>query len=359
MSASSVDTVKAKSPRQTEVVKPVHNKAMTPAPSKAIVPKLQKAMVPNLTKTMVSSPKAMVPISSKAMVPNSLEARVPTPSKAMVPTSSKATMPTVDPTTSNDCPFSFDGLETVTKTNFSLYEQTIASLKTQLQHAQSNWRDAVNRADLANEQTVLTQKMLHKKDQDIALLRIENDKLKRDLETERSDRKAETASASEYVKVRTDNISLSSEVAKLKHEMNDLVQQRNKQTQRARRAEESNSECALIKQHCANLNRLTVDIDIKRVEAIKMIQKLDEPKYKDLQACLKDLLKLANANDKVLYFQGSIFNVHKGLENRLSYVYYPTGSGDGERIPDWEKRYARLPWPIEEKDPKQNLKKKK
>ena len=73
--------------------------------------------------------------------------------------------------------------------------------------------------------------MLHKKDQDIALLRIENDKLKRDLETERSDRKAETASASEYVKVRTDNISLSSEVAKLKHEMNDLVQQRNKQTQ--------------------------------------------------------------------------------------------------------------------------------
>ena len=116
----------------------------------------------------------------------------------MVPTSSKDTTLTVDPTTSNDCSFSFDGLETVTKTNFSLYEQTIASLKTQLQHAQSNWRDAVNRADLANEQTILTQKMLHKKDQDIALLRIENDKLKRDLATERSDRKAETASTTQH-----------------------------------------------------------------------------------------------------------------------------------------------------------------
>ena len=109
-STSSVDTVKAKSPRQTEIVKPVNNKAMAPAPSKAIVPKPQKAMVPNPTKTMVSS------------------------SKAMVPTSAKGTTPTVDPTTSNDYSFSFDGLETVTKTNFSLYEQTIASLKTQLQH---------------------------------------------------------------------------------------------------------------------------------------------------------------------------------------------------------------------------------
>ena len=66
-------------------------------------------------------------------------------------------------------------------------------------------------------------------------------------ETERSDRKAETASASEYVKIRADNISLSSEVAKLKHEMNDLVQQRNKQTQRPR---SRSSRCLHHLRHC-------------------------------------------------------------------------------------------------------------
>ena len=109
-----------------------------------------------------------------------------------------------------------------------------------------------------------------------------------------------------------------------------------------------------IGQHLKNIQRISVDIYVKRVEAKKFLQNLDNKIYKELQTSLVEILYLAIAIDTEIYFKNSIVNVNKWtMKERLSTIWYPTGDGF-EQDYNWVNKYARLPWPINQKAKKQS-----
>ena len=81
--------------------------------------------------------------------------------------------------------------------------------------------------------------------------------------------------------------------------------QKVKYQQLDRNANVKSEENRKIGQHLKNIQRISVDIDVKRVEAIKLLQNLDDKKNKQLQTSLAELLDLATAIDKELYFENS------------------------------------------------------
>ena len=104
-----------------------------------------------------------------------------------------------------------------------------------------------------------------------------------------------------------------------------------------------------IGQHLKNIQRISVDIDINRVEAIKLLRSLDDEKYKELQTSQAELLVLATAIDTEYYFEHSLFSVYKGtVKERFSTIWYPSGDGFKKDY-NWESKYARLPSPINQK----------
>ena len=88
-----------------------------------------------------------------------------------------------------------------------------------------------------------------------------------------------------------------------------------------------------IGQNLKNIQRISVDIDVKRVEAINLLQNLDDKNYKELQTSQAELLDLATAIDRKIYFENSIFNVYKGtVKERLSTIWYPTEGWFSKRL---------------------------
>ena len=83
-----------------------------------------------------------------------------------------------------------------------------------------------------------------------------------------------------------------------------------------------------IGQYLKNIQRISVDIDVNSVEAIKLLQNLDNEKHKDMQTYLAELLNLATAIDTEIYFEHSIFSFYKGtVKERFSTIWYPSGDG--------------------------------
>ena len=147
------------------------------------------------------------------------------------------------------------------------------------------------------------------------------------------------------------------EIIELKAALEKADSQQLKYQQLYRNANVKAEENRKIGQHLKNIQRISVDIDVKRAEAIKLIQNLDDEKNKELQTSLAELLDLATAIDTEIYFENSIFNVYKGtVKERLSTIWYPSGDGF-EKDYNWENKYARLPWPINQKAKKQSQQK--
>ena len=102
----------------------------------------------------------------------------------------------------------------------------------------------------------------------------------------------------------------------------------------------------LVKQ----LQVMRVELDIQRAEAIQLIQVVDGQQYEKLERSLHALLTHAEHRDIEQYNKYSIFNIKRGnIKTRLSTVFYPTAY-NFEKDPNWTKKCARLPWPIDEKN---------
>ena len=102
----------------------------------------------------------------------------------------------------------------------------------------------------------------------------------------------------------------------------------------------------LVKQ----LQKMRVEIDIQRAEAIQLIQAVDGQQYEKLERCLHALLTHAEHWDVEQYKKYSIFNIkRRNIKTRLSTVYFPTAY-NFEKDPNWMQKCARLPWPVDEKN---------
>ena len=100
-----------------------------------------------------------------------------------------------------------------------------------------------------------------------------------------------------------------------------------------------------IKDGFKHLQRIQVDIDIQRAEAIQMLAVLE--KTHDKLKSLKLLLERADYDDQLKYVKASVMNIERGgVKDRLSKIYYPTGDGGFEDIPEWKENDTVLPWPV-------------
>ena len=94
------------------------------------------------------------------------------------------------------------------------------------------------------------------------------------------------------------------------------------------------------------LQIMRVEIEIKRAEAIQLIQAMDGIQYEKLEKSLYALLTHANHWDWKDYEKYSNFNVKRGnIKNRLSTICYPIAY-NFDKDPNWKEKCTRLPWPI-------------
>lgn len=104
-----------------------------------------------------------------------------------------------------------------------------------------------------------------------------------------------------------------------------------------------------IKADLKHLQRLQVEIDIQRAEAIQMISALDKKTHEKLKKSLKQLIEKADYEQQMKYAKSSILNVGRGsVGNRLKRTYFPTGDGGFSEDAAWKKKYSALPWPVSE-----------
>ena len=102
-----------------------------------------------------------------------------------------------------------------------------------------------------------------------------------------------------------------------------------------------------IKSDLKHLQKIQVDIEVQRAEAIQMIAVLHKKTHEKLKKSLMLLLKHADYNDQMKYAKASLLNIERGtVRDRLSKIYYPSGDGRFENIPGWREKYAVLPWPV-------------
>ena len=230
--------------------------------------------------------------------------------------------------------------------NEDIMQKKIDNLQKALDRAQHNWNETESRYDLSIQNCVLADKQLQEKNLELVKLKRENESLKAQL----NNVKTKPSFEAEY-------LQCYHEIIELKAALEKADSQQLKYQQLYRNANVKAEENRKIGQHLKNIQRISVDIDVKRAEAIKLIQNLDDEKYKELQTSLAELLDLATAIDTEIYFENSIFNVYKGtVKERLSTIWYPSGDGFGKDY-NWENKYARLPWPINQKAKKQSQQK--
>ena len=183
----------------------------------------------------------------------------------------------------------------------------------------------------------------------------ENDRLNETLATAKKE--------IEEIKNRNNTVSESnSEMAKqiqeLKREYDSMKQKLTKELEEEKRYKNNfkkwnqtlsseNHRMQGIKSDLKHLQKIQVDIDVQRAEAIQMIAVLDKTTHEKLKKSLMLLLKHADYNDQMKYAKASLLNIERGtVKDRLSKIYYPSGDGGFENIPGWREKYAVLPWPV-------------
>ena len=98
------------------------------------------------------------------------------------------------------------------------------------------------------------------------------------------------------------------------------------------------------------LQVMRVETDIRRAEAMQLIQTVDGKRQEELEKCIHPVLTYAENWDIEQHRKYSIFNVkRRNTQTRLSTIYYSTAY-KFENDPNGTKKCARLLWPLNPKN---------